>query len=70
MPILSWKSFVQRTQGRASGASGSEAVGEWGSVTAFFDWLDAMLATNAGTFGAVLLIFLMLVIIGAIAEME
>ncbi len=39
-------------------------------MTAFFDWLDAMLATNAGTFGAVLLIFLMLVIIGAIAEME
>ena len=45
-------------------------MGEWGSVTAFFDWLDAMLATNAGTFGAVLLIFLMLVIIGAIAELE
>lgn len=39
-------------------------------MTQFFDWFDQLLATNAGTFGAMLALLLMLAIIGAIAELS
>ena len=39
-------------------------------MTQFFDWFDQLLATNAGTFGAMLALLLMLAIIGAIAELD
>ena len=44
-------------------------MGAW-RMTAFFDWLDLFLATNAGTFGALFVTILALAIVGAIAELE